>query len=483
MNSKDEQEEREEYFNKKNISQGVQDIQSAAFKITEKYERSNYVDYSSKKKMNKFKDNQFNGSEVYVNKYGQKLLKNTDDPRHKPETDHIVAANRTHTYAIDSDLKHITDDDIKKAINRESNFELISKSWNASKKHRSDKEFADNKNKKVEVTKEQEIQLKLTSLEGDIRVKTELHLKNAEKGMIDNASKCAASATASNLTALVTGNKSLPEAAVDTVIDTIKQDIKSTGIETATTVAKGGLKEIEKGLAKQIGKKGANKAISQSVSKGLEIVSNNLGNIVQVGTMMADSVVKFAKGEIDGKELMIDAGGVAAILSVDMAMKPVVDGVIMAVTKNVGAAAGTVLGGPVGTAIGAAVGLVVGELISLVVASTISKGVLAYKQLRQMDKLHNQKYDMIDKISRQALEDMGQRRNELEKTIKYEFSRWDRSFNDGFKLIFNSLMSDDAEGVAQGLSTILSVFNSKSKFATCEEFDAFWNNPNKVLTL
>ena len=67
--------------------------------------------------------------------------------------------------------------------------------------------------------------------------------------------------------------------------------------------------------------------------------------------------------------------------------------------------------------------------------------------------------------------------------LENELNEWTTRIDLGFDQILSSILSDNATGIADGLNTILTLFNEQVKFKNYNEFDAFFMNENCILTL
>ena len=67
--------------------------------------------------------------------------------------------------------------------------------------------------------------------------------------------------------------------------------------------------------------------------------------------------------------------------------------------------------------------------------------------------------------------EISRQRDLLEGYVKEELKRWDNTVNTGFEIIFQSAANQDIDGIAQGLNTILALFNTHVLYPSLENFD------------
>ena len=72
---------------------------------------------------------------------------------------------------------------------------------------------------------------------------------------------------------------------------------------------------------------------------------------------------------------------------------------------------------------------------------------------------------------------------DLDKTVKEEFEKWDNSVAKGFKMMKKGAFENSFEVFAEGLNEVSSVINCKVLFANLQEFDEFFFDDDAVLEL
>ena len=421
------------------------------------YQRSNY---ENKSKMNEFREEFFNGKktaeDVYTketlhrghkaakNKYGQNASK------HQAEIDHTTPLKNLHDFG--KELPHITEDDIRIAANREHNYQAIAKKTNASKGEQTNFEYV---KKHPELPTSQKVTMVVEGAKADLLTKGELVCKSAIED-IKSGGTVVTTAGAKNLAQLMNGEKTLPEACVGFVGDTVTGEISQIAIKQGVRMTQAGINNMNKQLAKVVGEQGVKKIVGDTIGKGLAVVSQNVGAIVSAAMCLGDSVIKFANGQISGEELICEIGEKGTGL------------VCMEVGAEIGAAVGSALGSfapGIGNVVGMFLGKVVGGAIGYLIGEKICG---MFKKFMQPSRV--EEFNRYKKIYDEFAEQVAKSRRELEEYLEYVHLEQQKNICESFEHIKECMMNNDVDGIAAALDNISLQFNVESNFCGKEEF-------------
>ena len=149
---------------------------------------------------------------------------------------------------------------------------------------------------------------------------------------------------AEHLVNVATGKESLEDAAVDV------------GTFAVKTVGKDAIKNITDTAL-------INNPLYQSLKSG-----GKLGELIQVGTMVAESACRLIDGDITAEEFMLEIGDKGATMLAQMA------------GGEVGAIVGEIIGISVGGFLGAGAGAVIGKAIGTMIATVACNVIIAIKK-------------------------------------------------------------------------------------------------------
>ena len=189
------------------------------------------------------------------------------------------------------------------------------------------------------------------------------------------------------------------------------------------------------------------------ISSGVNLINNSILNKFPLDKMaiskisssaiIGNIVFKYINGEISEKECVSDI---------------IINGI------------GEIARGLSGTNVYLASTIIISKIIT-----EINKSIIEYKNITKLSK---EKLKMIDEIETMALIEMEYQRNILKDNIIKQFNYWDNQFDEGFEEIFISNMSNDVDGMSNGLEKILNIFDKEVRFKTSEEFDEFFMDDN-----
>lgn len=476
----------------------AQTAQNTKSQVTSKYDRKIY---ENTKKMNEFKKNEFStkktikdpysGNELHIdhnaakNKYG-----NAKASLHQAETDHITPLKQIHDYS--QNMSYITDADIKNAANREHNLKIISKKDNRAKKDLYGTEYAD---KSKTLSDEGKKALKRDAGKSNRIVKAELLSRDIGRAAADGAKTGIAAgaimSVSTNISAVARGEKSVIEAAHDTLVDTVKSGVSGAGISSAVEATKFGVTSLERQITKKLGEK----TIGELASKGLTVVSNNIGTIVSVIITTGDTFMKYFKGEIDGTELIIELGEKGTGLTSSMLAAEAGTFIGAGIGAGIGAAIGGVLGsftipglGTLGGAeLGADIGADIGAFIGGVIASAVGYflGSELYRRVKAAlaDGPSAKESKKLQETYHQITEQINKYNQELEQYLSYIHAEHRRKIKQGFQNMLNAVTENDIKNATIALSDICKQFNTDIEFKTKDNFDSFMNDRNSVFSI
>lgn len=241
-----------------------------------------------------------------------------------------------------------------------------------------------------------------------------------------------------NLAAAINGSKDLSEAAVDIAIDVGKGVAVGYGYGAATSVVSGAMQ------------RSSNLAI-QSLSK-----TTLPGMIVAVTYQVSKSVVRWANGEIDGVQFVVEVGEVGV-------------GVLAA---SIGASIGTAMFPGIGTVVGGMVGYIVGSVIYNSTINTIRD----YK-------FSSERLETITAISQAALLSMEANRKDFETAMNKHFKRRSQLLRSCFMAMDQAVLNNDHDAFLKSLSAIAIEMGSCLRFKDFAEFDSFMQDSNSKLVL
>ena len=245
-------------------------------------------------------------------------------------------------------------------------------------------------------------------------------------------------------------NENLQDAVVDVGVFTIK----TVGKDVAKDVADAAL---------------VNNALYQSLKN-----SGALGELIQVGTMVAESASRLIDGEITAEEFMLEIGDKGATMVAQM------------VAGEVGAFVGEIIGITTGGFLGAGVGSVIGHAIGTMIATVACNAVIAIRTniIANFKSLNDYKLQekAIHKLELEAIAEMEYQRQRFREIVESEYKKWDENIEAGFNQIMRSACQEvyDLQGITEGLDRILFVFGKSVMFKNLDEYEAQLDMPLKL---
>lgn len=419
--------------------------------VSQEYNRKNYDDVT---KRNKFKKEYFGDEKVKKDCYTKKIVHYSSKSAkakygekkytcHSTDVDHIIPEKKVYENLKSNPF--LRDEDVRRIANDESNYRVVSSKLNRQKRDNSNIKVAFNGS--IDVDLDGKVKMIVDQVKAGTNVKanaTRATVKNVSSEFSSGAINSLEDAAiplmvegVNNLIQVANGDKEFNEA------------VKDMGEVTSKVVVRGGtVKVITTGINNVI-RNGSSQLVNKIVAN-----SNIIVKLINVALILKDSTFKFINGEISGKEFFKEIGEKGVEL----------------VASSMGAVVGQILI-PIPI-----IGAMIGAIITSISCGEIFKSI---KTLRE----HERKADYIEKLANIALAEMKKQREILEEIVEKELKVFDDSISNGFNQIYDSMISNDMEGFAGGLDTILSVFNETVMFKTREEFDDFFDDENAILIL
>lgn len=310
------------------------------------------------------------GEELVLTQEEAKKRWGKDWAKHVAEGDHIDPLERV--YEKGKEKAFVTESDVKKVANEDSNFTSISKQTNTRKGNKTNKEFVNNpdykysnkgKKKAVELQREAEKindeRLKQANIKG---IKETLS-SSAKSAAINTSIISSLSSAAQNAKLVKEGKKETNEAIVDTVKDTAIATGKSVVVSTSSTLtqaAKYSKLKILKKLAEA------------------NVITYSLQAVVEVGPdLYKASISKSISWTQLGKNFSIFTGGLAGaeLGAAGGALTGAKAGAAIGtfIEPGAGTATGTAIGTTVGTVVGTLTGSIGGAKAAKLLADAIAK--------------------------------------------------------------------------------------------------------------
>lgn len=262
-----------------------------------------------------------------------------------------------------------------------------------------------------------------------------------------------------NICEVASGQKTFGEAG---------KEMSESAVETALI---GGGMEVAKGTISEIGQK-----LGSDFLKKIAANSNEVAQVITIGTMVFQSFVKLVNDEISGEEFFEEIGEKGVHLAGDLIGTIAGGGIMSALLPA------TVAAGPAVVAVSASM------LVGAMVISTVCTEIYRYAQKIKHDclskeKIHREKMSRINRLADLALMEIQYQQQELKQMIADQNEKWAEAFDKGFRSIAASMMNNDFEQMSEGINHILNVFGEAVLFKNMDEFDSFFFDDNAVLNL
>ncbi len=400
--------------------------------VSPEYARRNYDSQAAHRA---FHDSQFGDKKVITGPNGEILHRSQIAARnkygdkrasyHQAQADHIDPIKNV--YDRWKDNPFLEDKDIKEVVNRMKNFQESSRHDNASKKAISEAQEGIQQRdigkiaKGVKVQTETDILLAGHAAKNAAGAVADI-VKSKSGEAIQTGKKTALIAlTVSglhNLADLASGEKDLEAALKDVALDTASSFASGTGLRMT--------QEVVAGVAHIVG---ADHVVNFAAG-GFPIAE------VAAAAMTARCVIQYLDGEISGEDcavqILVSGAGVLAYQL------------------------GALVGGPAGA------------VVASIIVTQVTNTILEYRQEKKIQRARDAE---ISRVLSHAMAEISRQRDLLEGYVKEELKRWDNTVNTGFEIIFQSAANQDIDGIAQGLNTILALFNTHVLYPSLENFD------------
>lgn len=256
------------------------------------------------KAMRAYKEAQFNEKQTTVDEYTGKKVhkkkKNTERKYHSKTNEYL--ANTDHIKPLKEGYEEtkynyfVTDEQLRDALNKASNFAITNGNINQSKKEKSNREYVLTNDKLDDKTKSQMLKKERDAnkeFRKDIGVAS---LKNAgniaANGAVQSGKYTAMHSSLDNLNDVIQGDKEFGEALSDTVCDTLKSGIDGACADVMQVAAKGGKEKVLDMINNP-----------ETRDKFQKLLKNeNLGLIVAISANVSTLTFKLFNGDISMEE-------------------------------------------------------------------------------------------------------------------------------------------------------------------------------------
>ncbi|MBD5144160.1 MAG: hypothetical protein HDT22_11250 [Ruminococcus sp.] len=276
-----------------------------------------------------------------------------------------------------------------------------------------------------------------------------LAVNSAKKSVEDNAMKFMQYGV-DHIADVATGEKTLEDAVADV------------GAFAVETVGKDVIKNVADSAL-------VNNTVYQSLKN-----SGALGQLIQVGAIVAESTSRLIDGEITADEFMLEIGDKGATMVAQM------------IGSEVGAVVGEIIGISAGGILGAGAGEIIGRAIGTMIATVACNVIIAVRtniinNLKSLDD-YKLKEKAIRKLETEAIAEMEYQRQKFRNIVENEYQKWDKNIESGFDMIIVSACKEvyDLQGIINGLDKILSVFGKSVMFKNLDEYELQLDMPLKL---
>lgn len=391
----------------------------------------------------------YTGDTLVLTKKEAKMRYGENWTKHLAETDHVKPLERIYDDVQDSTfLKAWTSyDDIKDAANSSENLSVSSRKFNNAKRSRTNSEYVGNeaylRDKGVKVTKSGKTQAILDGEIADIATTGRLYA-SAVGNMVETGHRAGmAGAQASsvdtitlsgicNIVDVARGKKNIGDAAVDVAVDTAKG-------AAASYVTAGGTAVLSRTLVS------SSSTLLQTIGR-----SNLPGQVVATFVSAGGAMVRFANGEITGKQLAVEVSGAAA--------HTVIAGQFYAAGNVL---TGSILGGMAGAMVGA---VMVGSYVN---------GLL--DKLNRYEIAQQERQRIIEECK--AAEEMYRNyREELQRQIDEYLYEYRSCFTNALGDIEQGFKIGDIDSIVAGANQITQKLGGKVAYNTMDEYMTYFES-------
>ena len=455
----------------------IADTLSAQSQVSDQYARKKYVDAQQMKKAKdkaygdkKVTKDAYTGEEIHRDHGAAKRKYKGNASSHQGETDHTVSAKAAHSFA--KNLPHITDADVKAAVNRQHNFKEISKKNNTSKGEKSNAEHAKgNKN----LTTKAKAKMVAAGAKATVLVKGELLLKSTGRDSVDVAKNVASV----KLAQFVQGEISLSDAVIDTACDTVKGEMNALAIRTSVNVAENALNATGDYIAKHVGEEGAKKIIGEAATKVFRFLGDNASSFATMALRCGNSVKAYINGEIDAPDMLIQVGEGVATTMIMQAGAAIGGEICAAIGATIGSAIAIGPGTVVGYLVGEFVGNIIGGAIAYIIGSKVCGEIANFlrtgKHIKELQTLEQMYVDFSERVRNSRLQ--------LESYLGYLHCQHRSNIAEGFRRMEIGFQNRDTSMISEALDHVCAQFQLITEFQTRNEFEAKRTDPNFVFQI
>lgn len=391
----------------------------------------------------------YTGDTLVLTKKEAKMRYGENWTKHLAETDHVKPLEKIYNDVQDNAFLNAwtSYDDIKEAANSKENLSVSSRKFNNAKRSRTNREYVENEtylhDKGVRVTEAGKTQAILDGEIADIATTGRLYV-SAVGNMVETGHRAGmegakdggiATLGLSGICSIVDvarGKKNASDAAVDVAVDTAKG-------AAISYVTAGGTEVLAKTLAS------SSSSIIKSIGR-----SNLPGQIVTTFVSAGGAIVKFANGEITGKQLAVEVSGAAT--------NAVIGGEFFLAGKLI---TGSVLGGMAGAMVGT---VMVGSYFNNLM-----------DKLNRYEIAQQERQRIIEECK--AAEEMYRNyREELQRQIDEYLYEYRSCFTNALGDIEQGFRIGDIDSIVAGANQITQKLGGKVAYNTMDEYMTYFDS-------
>lgn len=367
---------------------------------------------------------------------------------HAPETDHIISLKEIHNRIKANPF--LTDADFKEIANKDYNYRITSKQFNASKGEKSDLKIALDKNSQLSLKGRG--RLIAEKLNAEIQLNAQVALKTTQNIGNEFFKGAKDSLCDSVVPLAVEGTKR--------IIDVMKgEEDFDEAVKNLTKTAKdvalvGGTKQIA--IAALSSATAGNNTLLNGVLD--KIGSKDANELITIGLIIKESTFQYLNGELDESGFIRQVQMYGLML---LSKKKIKGLLLSSLVPGLGA------------------GKIAVEIIATTITSVACNAVMDVVNTIQHINDYKIKENQIKRIERAALKEMSDQRERLKKLMEQEYSYWDKEIETAFNMIISNACEEkcDFQGITEGLNKILNIFGKKAKFKNIEEYEAQLDKP------
>mgnify|MGYP000709727497 CR=1 FL=1 len=442
-----------------------QAAESLADSIEKKYEKPstyNRLDYDRPQaklnaKLEALKDKNYRdpytGEKLVLRRLDAKKQYGENYEIHMAEADHIEPLKQLHEKHKNDSFT--TKNDIKNTGNSKHNLQTINRKLNNVKRARTQSNLAKDpsylKNKGINLSKKKLQKLDRVGKEAELRNEVDLVAKSAQnaaktfheagqKGMEGAGSIVLLISGVQNIGKVFSGEKELGKAVKDVAMDTGRAMVTGYVTTGSISIATQVMRSSTNSLIKSLGKANAPAAVITTVSA------------------VGDVLYRYVSGEMGATDCLIELQKTGASL----------------VASNVGMGIGQALI-PIPI-----VGAAIGAMVASVAIGFVENVVLSpYYKAKAAEQLAARREEAFRRISGAMESALQAQKSRLDLLEIQEKQNQQEAFIKGMDYLLKASLTYDQDGVAKGLNQVLSYFRKEVRFSTKDEFNRFFDDPNR----